>query len=221
MRSEAFARFVARLYDAALAPELWPAVLRSLTDAVGTLGAAYLVIDKRSGRIEWLSLVGFGIDAKADYLDYYAARDPYRPLIEAAPVGEWVQLSRCLPQSRLRRDEWYNDFITKLGIGDMLGNRVFDSAGHTLIGETVVPNIETINNVYVVSRETAERLLRVRPPPASRRTALSCACITHWIWNATEKWNVRCCTSLAPSRMLRPRINGRTRRARRRRCGPP
>src|ERR1700730_1032531 len=131
MRSEAFARFVARLYDAALAPELWPAVLRSLADAAGTLGAAYLVIDKRSGRIEWLSLVGFGIDAKADYLDYYAARDPYRPLIEAAPVGEWVQLSRCLPQSRLRRDEWYNDFITKLGIGDMLGNRVFDSAGHT------------------------------------------------------------------------------------------
>jgi len=44
--------------------------------------------------------------------------------------------------------------------------QAFDTAGHTLIGETVVPNIETINNVYVVSRETAERLLRVTPQPA-------------------------------------------------------
>ncbi len=39
--------------------------------------------------------------------------------------------------------------------------QVFDVAGRTLIGETVVPHIETINNVYVVSRETAERLVRL------------------------------------------------------------
>jgi PAS domain-containing protein/DNA-binding CsgD family transcriptional regulator len=131
MRSEAFARFVARLYDAALAPELWPTVLRSLADAVGTLGAGYLVTHKQTGRIEWLSLAGFGLGARANYLGYYAARDPYRPLLEAAPVGEWQRLSWCVPESRLRRDEWYTGYLARLGVGDMLGARLFDNASHT------------------------------------------------------------------------------------------
>lgn len=39
--------------------------------------------------------------------------------------------------------------------------QAFDVARRTLIGEMLVPNLETINNVYVVTRETAERLLRV------------------------------------------------------------
>jgi hypothetical protein len=37
--------------------------------------------------------------------------------------------------------------------------QAFDIAGRTLVGETVVPHLETVNNVYVVTRETAERLL--------------------------------------------------------------
>jgi hypothetical protein len=38
--------------------------------------------------------------------------------------------------------------------------QVFDPAVRKLVGETRVANLETINNVYVVSRETAERLVR-------------------------------------------------------------
>ena len=37
--------------------------------------------------------------------------------------------------------------------------QAFDIGGHALVGETVVPDIETINNVYLVGRETAQRLL--------------------------------------------------------------
>jgi hypothetical protein len=44
--------------------------------------------------------------------------------------------------------------------------QAFDIAGRSLIGETVVPHIETINNVYVVSRETADRLVRISARPA-------------------------------------------------------
>jgi hypothetical protein len=46
--------------------------------------------------------------------------------------------------------------------------QAFDIAGRTLVGETAVPHIETTNNVYVVSRVTAERLLRVSPRRARR-----------------------------------------------------
>jgi hypothetical protein len=46
--------------------------------------------------------------------------------------------------------------------------QAFDVVGRSLIGEAAVPHIETINNVYVVSRVTAERLLRVSTRPARR-----------------------------------------------------
>ena len=39
--------------------------------------------------------------------------------------------------------------------------QAFDIAGRRVAGETIVPHVETINNVYVVSRETAERLVRL------------------------------------------------------------
>ncbi len=63
------------------------------------------------------------------YVDYYAARDPYRPLLEAAPRGSWVQLSKCLPRS----DEWYNDYAVKSGVGDIIGTRLFDRPSCTII----------------------------------------------------------------------------------------
>jgi Domain of unknown function (DUF4915) len=47
--------------------------------------------------------------------------------------------------------------------------QVFDVAGRALIGETVVRNLETINNVYVVSRATADALLRVPAGPSGSR----------------------------------------------------
>jgi DNA-binding CsgD family transcriptional regulator len=133
MRSEPLAGIVSRLYDAALAPDGWTAVLQSLADVAGTLGAAYILSNKQTGRVEWASIAGYGTDATADYLGYYAARDPYRPLLEAAPVGEWMLLSRCLSQKMLRRDEWYNDYVAKLGVSDILAARLFDSATHTAI----------------------------------------------------------------------------------------
>ena len=40
--------------------------------------------------------------------------------------------------------------------------QAFDIGGRTLAGELVVPNLETINNVYVVSRESGERLTSCR-----------------------------------------------------------
>lgn len=39
--------------------------------------------------------------------------------------------------------------------------QAFDIAGRRLTGETIVPHVETINNVYVVSREIAERLVHL------------------------------------------------------------
>src|SRR3984893_5558650 len=43
------------------------------------------------------------------------------------------QLTKCIPQTILRGDEWYNDYAAKAGIGDIIGTRLFDSSSCTVI----------------------------------------------------------------------------------------
>jgi hypothetical protein len=132
MRSDPLMRAVSRISEPALAPDRWPAALQSITEAVGALGVGYLLLKKRTGGVEWVSMAGLSVDVN-DYINYYAARDPYRPVLQAAASRSWVQLSKCLPQTVLRSDEWYNDYAVKAGIGDIIGTRLFDSPSCTVI----------------------------------------------------------------------------------------
>jgi hypothetical protein len=77
MRSDPLMRAVSRISEAALAPDRWPAALQSITEAVGALGVGYLLLKKRTGGVEWVSMAGLSVDVN-DYINYYAARDPYR-----------------------------------------------------------------------------------------------------------------------------------------------
>ena len=82
MRSDPFMRVTLRISEAALAPDRWPAALQSITEAVGALGMGALLLNKQTGDVEWMSLAGLNLDVK-DYIDYYGARDPYRPVLQA------------------------------------------------------------------------------------------------------------------------------------------
>ena len=133
MGPKASRRIISNVYDAALVPDLWPAALQSIMDTVGAVGAGYGVFGKQTGRMEWLSETGALVDAEPDFLRYYHALDPYRPMLDAAPSGTWMWVSQCLPAPELRRNEWYNDYLLKIGVDDGLGVRLFESASHSVI----------------------------------------------------------------------------------------
>jgi hypothetical protein len=42
-------------------------------------------------------------------------------------------LSEYLPEALLRRSEWYNEFVLSCGVRDILGTRLTDTAGHSVI----------------------------------------------------------------------------------------
>src|ERR1700730_14412736 len=48
-------------------------------------------------------------------------------------TGVGFSFPKCLPQTVLRSDEWYNDYAVKAGIGDIIGTRLFDSPSCTVI----------------------------------------------------------------------------------------
>jgi hypothetical protein len=117
------------IHDAAESPEAWPQALAALTDAAGVAGAALIISNKRTGNVEEAWFSGLSAGVKADYIRHYAALDPYSPLLD----GSWIKLSECLPESMLRNSEWYNDFVLKCGVRDILGAQLLDTPSHRVI----------------------------------------------------------------------------------------
>lgn len=102
MRPDPSIRAISRISEAALAPDCWPTALQSVAEAFGAVGAAYILSNTRTGRVEWASFWGPSVQFKADYIGHYAALDPLRPLLQHAPPSEsWLQLTECLPRAVL------------------------------------------------------------------------------------------------------------------------
>src|ERR1700753_3436220 len=120
---------VAILNDAANTPEAWPYALTALTDAAGVAGAALIIFNKRTGKVDEAHFCGLSAGFKSDYIQHYAALDLYSPLLD----GSWKKLSECLPDRVLRSSEWYNDFILTCGVRDILGARLVVSSGHVIL----------------------------------------------------------------------------------------
>lgn len=116
-----------------LAPEAWPEALGGVTEALGAVGAAYILSNKSSGEVEWASFPGPAPSANLITSGRTRLSAPFRPLCHAAPSGSWVKLSDRLPKSTLGADEWYNDFVLKCGVGDILGARLFENETHAAI----------------------------------------------------------------------------------------
>jgi PAS domain-containing protein len=133
MSSDKFRRAISSIYDAALIPDLWTTALQSVIDDAGAVGAGYSVFNKRTKRVEWLSQSGPLVGREGDYFSYYQVLDRYRPILETVPAARWLQISECLPETVLRRDEWYNDYLLKAGIDDALSARLFESPSHVVV----------------------------------------------------------------------------------------
>jgi hypothetical protein len=87
-------RIKAAVYNAALAPHLWSDALKLLAESLGAVGAAYIVSEEKPiEHAKWACLYGPGADLTLEYLHYYAALDPYSPVLSAAPIGSWIKLS--------------------------------------------------------------------------------------------------------------------------------
>ena len=125
----AMASLVSTFHDAAVSPEAWPEALKVLTDAAGVAGAALIISNKRTANVDQAYFSGLSAGFKSDYIRHYAALDPYSPLLD----GSWIKLSECLPDSMLRKSEWYNDFVLTCGVRDILGARLVDTPYHCVI----------------------------------------------------------------------------------------
>jgi hypothetical protein len=152
---------VSTLHDAAVSPEAWPLAPKVLTEAMNVGGAALIIANKTTGRVDDACFFGLSAEFKLDYLERYAALDPYSPLLDRS----WKKLSECLPESLLRKNEWYNDFILTCGVRDILGTRITDTPNHSAslgfhqqIGRPFSERVDSIMNLVAIPlRQATQR----------------------------------------------------------------
>ena len=169
--SSLVASLVARLHHAAVTPEAWPDALTALTDAAGVAGAALIIFNKSTGKVDEAHFCGLSAGFKSDYVRHYAALDPYSPLLD----GSWKKLSECLPDRLLRSSEWYNDFILTCGVRDILGARLVDTSGHCVIfgihqqiGRSFSDGVDSVVNLAGIAlKHAAWRLIERLSSPRS------------------------------------------------------
>ena len=169
MPADSLGRIIPRIHDAALDPRLWTSVLQSLTGAVGAIGAAYIVRNERTGRIDWANFLGPSAEFTSDYITRFAAKDPFTDLL-MGHEGTWMRLSEQLP-TELCRNEWYNGFVLKSGVRDIIAAQLTNTGTQTVvfgihegIGEKPLPisRLKRLNRLLEPLRRAAEVQLRLR-----------------------------------------------------------
>jgi hypothetical protein len=132
MTADSIERIISRLHDAAFDPRLWTSVLQSVTDEVGAVGAAYIIRDTRTGRVDWAKFLGPSAEFTRDYITRFAAKDPFTDLL-TGHQATWVKLSEQVTAPELRQNEWYNQFVLKSGVRDIVAAQVSNTGSHTAV----------------------------------------------------------------------------------------
>jgi DNA-binding CsgD family transcriptional regulator len=133
MSLAAYGKTVATLFDAALDESVTPAALETIAGHVGSSDADYLVVNKFTRQVSSANCRGIFAGRRKDYLAHYRKIDPFLAIQEEAVCGSFTLLSERVPESVLRRDEWYNDYVLKGHVCDILGAKLHEGQSHTVL----------------------------------------------------------------------------------------
>ncbi len=125
-REVEFGEVVGAIYRAAAEPELWPTALTAAADLVGAVGAQVFLWNKLGHTVPFAAVGRLPEEGNALYVQHYGAIDPRRQALEHRPVGELV-LDQDLDGDRLRKSEFYNDFLVPYGVPYVAGSRIVDT----------------------------------------------------------------------------------------------
>lgn len=115
---EQFSSLVARIYDAALEPSLWPEVLDQIVRAAGFTSGGLMLLDVGTRRVDHHT--NLAPDAIRSYASHYGIGDPVAASLERSPIGIFRPMGALVPWPELLRAEVYNDWGARHGMKDGL-----------------------------------------------------------------------------------------------------
>ena len=133
MSEAAYNRIVQSIFDAVLDERMTDLAIQAIAEYAGAAGASYVLVNKLTGQVSSVVRTGSFTGNRGEYLSHFAKIDPFRLLQEESEVGHLLVLSECVPQTALRHDEWYSDYILKGGLCDLIGCKLAESLSHIVI----------------------------------------------------------------------------------------
>lgn len=109
------------IYDAALAPEKWPAFMERLAKAMGLRSAMLRELDYTAGSVGLFETVGFDPAYADAYRQHFIHLDCFAPFYDNAPIGAVVIGDECIPWERQRKTEFCNDFMLAQNLRHVMG----------------------------------------------------------------------------------------------------
>jgi hypothetical protein len=124
---------VGAIFDAVVDARQTTTALETVAGHVGSSGADYLVVNKFTRQVSSAFCRGIFAGRRKDYLVHYSKIDPFLAIQEETVCGSLTLLSERVPESVLRRDEWYNDYVLKGHVCDILGAKLHEGQSHTVL----------------------------------------------------------------------------------------
>lgn len=113
-----FAELVGDVYAAGMDRARWPQVLARMSSMVGSAAGTIFIhdFDSKSADLDGgggnvAAFQGFAESALISYAGYYSGRNVWIEAEESLPAGSAVTSSMLLPESRLKRTEFYSDWL--------------------------------------------------------------------------------------------------------------
>jgi DNA-binding CsgD family transcriptional regulator len=117
--SEHLSRLVERIYDAALAVELWPDALEEVCEFVRGCTANLIWRDTADNATVFHSW-GFDPRYQQMYFETYARLDPFFPAVAFIEVGEVFSGGDIIPYEEFRKTRYYREWVRPQGYIDTI-----------------------------------------------------------------------------------------------------
>jgi DNA-binding CsgD family transcriptional regulator len=122
-----FSRFIASLYDCAIAPGLWQRVLPMLCDYMDSRIAS--IVAKLQGERAPYFMIEHGVDERLHeiYLAKYRQQNPRPRAMALFGVDEPVRTEDMLDIADFRRSAYYTEYLKPQGFGEILSAKVIEN----------------------------------------------------------------------------------------------
>lgn len=108
---------IRRIHEAGLAPESWPEALGAVAECMGARRATLFGVDLRRGAAQDVRTFNIDPSGGEQFAAYYHRLDPWIARFDPSwPAGHLFHGTRLVPDSVVRRTEYYNDFLKWLDI---------------------------------------------------------------------------------------------------------
>ncbi|XWN34199.1 MAG: hypothetical protein ROR55_14505 [Devosia sp.] len=105
-------------YEAVIDPGAWEkvaALMGTISDPPSQVGVR--ILDHNQNRDHVVGLAGISPEFIKSYAAYYSARNVYTEAVSKLPVNVVATSAQLVPRTRVLKSEFYNDWMTPMGMG--------------------------------------------------------------------------------------------------------